>query len=170
MNKIYQYKLLKLFFIAFLVIGSFKLYAQVPIAKFGANRLKLEVYEGINLTDSSTNTPILWEWSIYDSTTFKKDPYDPVSDENSGYVTFDQGTSKSSKNPKVSFYREGKYTIVLRCANKTGWSTKLIKKDYIIISPYTTYYLGFGTYGPQSENKVETDFGSIYDNGGINSN
>ena len=149
---------------------SIKGYAQVPVAKFGANKLSLEIYDQLTLTDSSSNTPYIWEWSIYDSVTFKNDPYDKVSDPNNGWISFDNGTTKNSKKPQITIYREGKYTVTLRCYNKTGWSTKLIKKDYITALGYTSYYLGFGSYGTYSDNIVSTDYGGIYDNGGTSAN
>ena len=170
MKIIYTPKNLKLWLIAILTLGALKAYAQVPVAKFGANKLSLEIYDQLTLSDSSSNTPFSWEWIIYDSVTFKNDPYDKVSDPDNGWISFDNGTTKNSKNPQITIYREGKYTVALRCYNKTGWSTKLIKKDYITARIYTSYYLGFGSYGSYADNIVSTDYGEIYDNGGKNAN
>ncbi|MDI1234490.1 MAG: hypothetical protein PSX81_09425 [bacterium] len=145
-------------------------FAQVPVVKIGASKRVTEIYEGINLYDSSSNSPTQWEWNVYDSTTYRYDPVDPVSDFNSSYVTCDFGSTPNSQNPSITFYRDGYYTVTLRCRNATGWSNKLVINKYIHVIGNTNYNLGFGTYGPNNDNVVASDYGSIIDDGGTKGN
>lgn len=168
MKKIYSTKTKHLFLLMAFVICALKAGAQVPVVKFSADQRLVELYEGTYLRDSSSNSPIEWQWNIYDSITHKDDPFDPISDINSGYVAFDNSTTASSKTPHVSFYRFGSYTVAMRSRNASGWSAWTVKKDYIEVTQPTTYYLGFGTYGPNSENAVESATGTIMDDGGQN--
>lgn len=140
----------------------------IPTADFISSRTILEVYEGIQLFDLSSDGPYIWQWNVYDSTTWKNDPFDPVSDENSGYVVFDNGTTSSSQNPMVSFYRSGVYCVELIATNGIGPSVMKKKCGYITVIEPTNYYLGFGSYGPQSDNVVGSGSGTIIDDGGPN--
>ncbi|MES2617333.1 MAG: T9SS type A sorting domain-containing protein [Bacteroidota bacterium] len=168
MKKNYSKKIKQIQLFIACILCSIAAKAQVPVVKFSADKLLMEVYDGTSLRDSSSNTPTQWEWNIYDSVTYKDDPIEPISDIATGYVSFDNATNQYSKTPHVSFYRNGKYSVAMRCRNATGWSAWLTKKDYIIVTQPTNYYLGYGAYGPNSDNIVETDYGTIFDDGGAN--
>ncbi len=147
--------------------GSIAIRAQVPVAKFGASKLLFEQYDGVQFFDSSTNAPYQWEWNAYDSTTYKSTGYYPnLADGNVYSDPWGNGNNEFSKNPEFAFDIPGTYTITMRCRNSTGWSTTLIKKGYVKAVLPTQYYLGYGTYGPNNDNIVESDYGSIFDDGG----
>jgi len=143
--------------------------AQVPVANFGVDKRFIEIYETVVFSDSSTNSPTQWEWEIYDSFTNRFDPFDPVSDLSNGYIDYSSG-SNQSKNPEVTFYRTGIYTVKMRCKNASGWSAKKTMKMYIKVRESTKYYLGFGTYGRYHDNIVDSDYGTIMDDGGQGQN
>ena len=149
-------------FFAFIINSK----AQAPVANFGVDKRFCEVYEGVVFSDSSTNSPIQWEWEIYDSFTNRYNQFDPISDINSGYVVFSSGFTSQSKNPEVYFYRAGVYTVRMRCRNSSGWSAKKTITKYIKVGEPTTYYLGYGTYGTNNDNIVDSDYGTIMDDGG----
>jgi len=74
------------------------------------------VFEAVNFTDLSTNTPTSWTWTFTPST-----------------VTFLSGTTAASQNPEVSFDAGGYYTVELEATNTVG-SDSEIKNDYINVS------------------------------------
>jgi uncharacterized repeat protein (TIGR01451 family) len=143
--------------------------AQVPVVKFGATKVKLEIYDFVELLDSSTNSPYQWEWNLYDSTTYKTSNYYP-SISGGDVISDPNGTGKSefTKNPEFTFDVPGDFTVTLRCRNSTGWSTLLVRKGYIKVRLPTVYNLGYGTYGPNNDNVVQSEDGSIFDDGGPN--
>ncbi len=169
MLKLYISKTIRmaLFFTCFLYAMSSK--AQAPVANFGVDKRFIEIYETVVFSDSSTNSPTQWEWEIYDSFTNRNDPFDPVSDLSNGYVDYSTG-SNQSKNPEVTFYRTGIYTVKMRSRNASGWSAKKTMKKYIKVVESTKYYLGFGSYGRYSDNIVDSDYGTIMDDGGSGQN
>ncbi len=140
----------------------------IPTADFIANYTTVEIYNQIQLFDLSTDGPYIWKWNVYDSTTFKNDPFDPVSDVNSGWVSYDFPTSATSQNPLLTFYREGTYCVELTATNGIGPSVMKKKCGYITVVSPTNYYLGFGSYGPNSDNIVGSGSGTIIDDGGVN--
>ncbi|MES2617485.1 MAG: immunoglobulin-like domain-containing protein [Bacteroidota bacterium] len=140
----------------------------VPKADFIASKTTVEIYEGLQLFDLSSDGPYLWRWEIYDSVTFKNDPLDPVSDYNNGWISYDYGTTQFSQNPFVTFYREGTYCVELVSTNGIGASAVRKKCAYITVISPTNYYLGFGSYGPNLDNIVGSATGTIIDDGGPN--
>ncbi len=144
-------------------------FAQVPVVKFGASKRVVEQYESVQMFDSSTNAPYQWEWNIYDSTTYKSSGFYPSL--NGGEVYSDpwgNGNNEFAKNAEFAFDYPGTYTVTLRSRNSSGWSTVLVKKGYIKCSLPTQYNLGYGTYGPNNDNVVEGEEGTIFDDGGPN--
>ncbi|MDI1233679.1 MAG: GEVED domain-containing protein, partial [bacterium] len=140
----------------------------IPTADFISNLTSLEIYNTIQLFDLSTDGPYIWKWNVYDSTTYVNDPFDPVSDLNAGWISYDNGTTPFSQNPIVTFYREGVYCVELTATNGIGPSVMKKKCAYITVIAPTNYYLGFGSYGPNSDNIVGSSTGTIIDDGGVN--
>jgi len=140
----------------------------IPTADFVSNYTSLEIYNSVQLFDLSTDGPYIWKWNVYDSTTYVNDPFDPTSDLNSGWISYDNGTSPFSQNPVITFYREGVYCVELTATNGIGPSVMKKKCAYITVISPTNYYLGFGSYGPNSDNIVGSATGTIIDDGGVN--
>lgn len=87
-----------------------------PVANFSANILDPAVDETVTFTDLSTNTPTSWNWSFIPST-----------------VTYVNGTSSTSVNPKVQFDEPGFYSVTLTVSNTEGGDSET-KTDYILAS------------------------------------
>lgn len=140
----------------------------VPTANFVTNKVTVEQYQFCQLFDLSSDGAYMWEWDVYDSTDVSD-----VKDINSGDVIPDpnnNGRDELSQNPEFAFDRPGCYTVVLISKNDIGSSTPKKKTCYITVISPTTYILGFGTYGPNGDNVVESPSGTIFDNGGANLN
>lgn len=146
--------------------------AQVPVAKFGPNKiLYCEQYGSVQLFDSSTNSPYQWEWNVYDSTTYNFQGYYP--NLSTGEIYSDpngNGNNEFSKNPEFAFDIPGTYSVRMRSRNSTGWSNWVVKKICIKVQRPTTYILGYGVYGANNDNIVDSDTGTIMDDGGMNLN
>ncbi|MEZ4804756.1 MAG: T9SS type A sorting domain-containing protein [Bacteroidia bacterium] len=143
------------------------LMSQAPKADFQNCDRVVEVYDIIQFTDLSEGNPTEWTWDVYDSFTNNF-----VASLSSGDVFSDpwgNGNDEFSQNPEFSFDFVGCYTIVLTAKNANGEST-LRKLCYIKVIPSTNYNLGYGTYGPQGDNRVYSDYGQIFDDGGENLN
>ncbi len=169
MNKL---STLKNFAFALIFITFNQVFSQVPSAKFGPNKLiYVEQYGSTQLFDSSTNNPTQWEWYIFDSITYKSQGFYP--NLSSGEIYSDpwgNGNDEFSKNPEFAFDVPGTYSVKMRCKNSTGWSNWVIKKNCIKVQLPTLYNLGYGTYGANNDNIVDSDTGTISDDGGINLN
>lgn len=152
----------KFIVIAFILITTNKIMAQVPVADFKACKLVIEVYEHINLTDLSTNSPNQWTWDVYDSSDLNE-----IKSINTGYVIPDpnsNGKNEYSQNPTFQFDLPGCYTVKLIAKNSNGSSQPKIKTCFVqVIDPFIVY-MGFGTYTSGN------DYGKIIDNGGVNMN
>jgi PKD repeat protein len=145
-------------FISFFAINAI---AQVPVANFKSCKRVLEVYDIVEMEDLSTNTPLMWEWSVLDSK-----GADAL---NSGDVIADPllfGRGRFSKNPQFQFDLPGCYTVTLKASNMTGPSAIESKTCYIEVVEISTVYLGYGTYGPKGDNQIYNEDGSILDDGG----
>lgn len=141
---------------------------SVPVANFVSDKVVVEQYMTAKFFDLSTNGPYQWEWKVYDSTNVND-----VKDLNSADVIsdpFGNGSTEFTANPEFSFERPGCYTVELISRNDVGASVAKVKKCYILVTLPTQYSLGFGTYGPNNDNIVESATGTIFDNGGPNSN
>lgn len=140
----------------------------VPVANFVSNKSVVEQYQSAIFYDLSSNGPYQWLWNVYDST-----DVNDVKDLNSGDVISDPwgtGADETTSTPEFSFERPGCYTVELISRNDVGFSPVVVKKCYITVISPTQYSLGFGTYGPNSDNVVESPTGTVFDNGGPNSN
>ena len=84
-----------------------------PATDFVANDTTPNIGATVSFTDKSTEVPTSWLWSF--------SPND---------VTYVDGTSNISENPKVQFGGIGKHTVVLTATNNAGSNTKT-KTNYI---------------------------------------
>jgi hypothetical protein len=144
-----------------LLSGPLFAFAQVPVANFKSCKRVIEQYELLEMEDLSTNKPLIWEWLVLDS-----NGDDAI---NSGDVIADPlllGRGKYSKNPQFQFDLPGCYTITLKASNMVGPSVVERKTCYIEVVQVSSVYLGFGTYGPQGDNHIYNEYGSIIDDGG----
>jgi PKD repeat protein len=142
-----------------------------PTASFVAAKTAVEIYDVLKLYDLSSNGPYIWTWDVYDSVTYAAQGIYPSLA--SGEVLSNplaNGNDEFSKNPEFSFEKPGTYTITLIARNDVGASPLFKKTLYINVSSSTAYSLGFGLYGPNSDNNVGTPNGTIYDDGGPNGN
>lgn len=159
MKKLLQ---IKSFLVAFFLISIANLMAQVPVADFKACKLVIEVYDQLELTDLSTNSPNQWTWDVYDSSDLND-----IKSINTGYVNPDPnsiGKNEYSQNPSFQFDLPGCYTVKLIAKNSNGTSQPKVKTCFVqVIDPYNIY-LGYGTYTSGN------DYGKIIDNGGLNMN
>jgi hypothetical protein len=140
----------------------------VPDVDFVASSTVIEQYQTIRLYDLTENGPYQWDWYVYDSTTYASQDYYPELDDYDAIVDDPNniGLTRYTKNPEFQFYLPGKYTITLRARNDEGWSDEVRKVMYITVVLPTEFILGFGAYGPNGDNVVESPTGTIYDNGG----
>lgn len=158
-------KTFKTSLLLFFISCSISAFAQVPVANFKSCKRVIEQYETIEMEDLSTNSPLMWEWSVLDSK-----GADAL---NSGDVIADPllyGQGKYSKNPQFQFDLPGCYTITLKASNMTGPSAIESKTCYIEVFESSSVYLGYGTYGPKGDNHIYREYGSIIDDGGMNMN
>ena len=88
--------------------------ATIPVSIFTANKTSVAPAELVVLTNTSTNTPLNYAWTVTP---------------NSG-LTFVGGTSFTSKNLMLRFANTGYYTISLTATNSAGSDTET-KTDYI---------------------------------------
>lgn len=88
----------------------------VPETDFTAHITDPSIYEFVNFTDLSINSPDTWFWTFNPST-----------------ISFMGGTDEHSQNPKVRFDEPGYYTVSLTASNAAGGDTET-KVDYILAS------------------------------------
>jgi PKD repeat protein len=142
----------------------------IPVADFIASKTNIEQYDIISISDLSTNGPWKWKWNVYDSVTYKNDGTNgPVASIASGAVISNpnsNGRDENTQNPEFSFDLPGCYVIELTSTNDIGPSVTKRKVCYINVTTPTKYILGFGTYGPNADNIVGSNSGTIFDNGG----
>ena len=92
-----------------------------PIAGFVASSTLTTTILPITLSDTSTNLPDVWNWTITPNT-----------------VSYVNTTTNASKNPEVLFNTAGLYTVKLKAAN-IGGSDSITKVDYIrVLTGYCT--------------------------------
>ncbi|MDP2174975.1 MAG: DUF5011 domain-containing protein, partial [Bacteroidota bacterium] len=140
---------------------------SVPVIDFVAERTTVEQYESVRIFDLSENGPYEWNWDVYDSTTYATQGYYPNLDDGDLFDNpWGNGADRFSQNPEFAFDIPGVYTVVLQARNDRGLSQKTRKVMYITVTLPTQYNLGFGVYGPNSDNVVGSPSGTIFDNGG----
>ena len=140
---------------------------SIPVANFVANKTAVEIYDVVKMFDLSTNGAYIWTWDVYDSVTYASQGIYPSLA--NGEVLSDplgNGNTEFTQNPEFAFEKPGAYTVTLTARNDVGTSVMFSKTLYIIVSTSTDYSLGFGLYGPNADNNVESPSGTIYDNGG----
>jgi hypothetical protein len=91
--------------------------ATTPAADFTANQTNININSYINITDQSTNTPLVWSWTVTPS----------------AGTSFIIGTTSSSQNPRIRFTIAGQYTISLTASNSAG-SDAETKTNYITVT------------------------------------
>lgn len=74
-----------------------------PVADFAASTTTFCQGDTVSFTDVSTNTPTTWSWNFSPST-----------------ITYVDGTSVNSQNPKVKINGSGNYTVNLTVSNASG--------------------------------------------------
>ncbi len=97
---------------------------QEPVANFEAFPTQTVETDVVSFTDKSTNHPASWSWLITPG----------VAGTNFQFV---DGTTATSKNPKVKFITPNVYTISLTVTNLAGTNT-MVKQNYITINKLTT--------------------------------
>jgi hypothetical protein len=107
-------------FLSFIIINH-SVHSQqsnkaAPVADFSADYTTNSVGRMISLTDESTNSPTVWKWSVIPHA-----------------VTYVDGTSNSSQNPKIIFTAKGEFTVKLIVSNHDGSDTET-KANYFTIS------------------------------------
>jgi hypothetical protein len=143
-----------------------KIPTATPVVDFVADRVLIERYETVKLFDLSANGPYKWKWDVYDSVTYAADDiYYGLNRENDEVYSF-PGNDETTQNPEIGFDMPGCYTVVLTATNDVGQSPLKKKVCYITVTESTLYQMGFGTYGPNGDNTVGSNTGTITDNGG----
>lgn len=88
-----------------------------PVADFTADQTHIGTGQNVSFTQTSTNTPYGFTWSITPTTG----------------TSYQNGTSASSANPVVKFNTAGTYTVILNAANNGGSNT-VTKTGYITVA------------------------------------
>ena len=84
-----------------------------PVADFTASDTTPEINATVSFTDQSSNVPQSWSWNFSPNN-----------------VTYVDGTSSTSVNPKVQFTAIGTYTVTLTATNSAGSGSET-KQNYI---------------------------------------
>ncbi|MGA7626975.1 MAG: PKD domain-containing protein, partial [Methanoregula sp.] len=87
--------------------------AMVPVAGFSSNVSSGSAPLAVNFTDSSSNTPTAWNWSLGD------------------------GTFSTVQDPVKTYASAGNFTVNLTATNAYGNNT-ITKTDYITVYPVVT--------------------------------
>lgn len=87
---------------------------SAPVANFTANTTNIPVGSTVNFTQTSTNNPTTFAWTVNPS----------------AGTSFVSGTTASSANPIVQFNNAGQYTVTLTVSNANG-SDAETKTNYI---------------------------------------
>lgn len=87
-----------------------------PVADFTANLTSIMTGGSVNFTQTSTNNPTSFSWSVTPNTG----------------IVYQSGTSSISANPVIQFNTAGQYTIALTASNSSGSNTKT-KTSYITV-------------------------------------
>jgi hypothetical protein len=139
----------------------------IPVADFVGNNVIVEQYGSMQCFDLSTNGPWAWTWEVYDSTTYASSGFYPSLATGEVYSDpWGNGFDEFSATPEFAFDYPGCYTVVLTSQNDVGPSKPIVKKCYVTVTLPTQYNLGYGTYGPNNDNVVGSNSGSIFDDGG----
>ncbi len=91
---------------------------MIPVADFTASETSVYPNHTISLIDLSSDYPDNYDWNI-----------------TPGSFTLMEGTSLTSKLPRISFNLPGSYSITLTVTNELG-NTSVTKTDYINVVPF----------------------------------
>lgn len=120
---------------------------NAPIADFEADNPVTAPNTTVTFTDKSTNNPNQWDWTITPST-----------------ITYTDGTTASSQNPKVQFTQNGIYTVSLKVTNPLGDNTKTIA-NYVHVNPLGVSQVTLNdlvnVYPNPTSGKLTVDLGNI---------
>jgi parallel beta-helix repeat protein len=128
----------------------------VPDIEFVVSKNIVETNELVFVNDMSYQCPDGWEWEITPAT------YKDVNNIDQPTYAFVNGTSDTSKNIQLVFYKDGPYTVCLTGENMNGTSAKECKPDYINVK--------FSDNMCGANNRTSQKFGSLYDDGGPSGN
>lgn len=101
-----------------IAIDALNVFAS-PLTDFKASDTSICVNEVITLSDSSSQNPTIWSWSISPNS-----------------YSFVNGTNNNSQHPEVSFSNSGTYTITLQTQNSFGADFE-VKSNYITVNEPT---------------------------------
>ncbi len=126
--------------------------SNIPVANFAANTTNICDGATVSFSDSSSNSPTSWTWSI-----------------SPGTHSFTGGTNANSQNPQVQFNAPGSYQVSLTATNSHGSDIET-KSNYIqvdaLLSPSVTIS---GNANSWCTGQTAT-FTAIPTNGGTNPN
>lgn len=91
--------------------------AVAPVANFTANLTSIPVGANVNFTQTSTNNPTTFAWSVSPNTG----------------ISYQSGTTSASANPVIRFNTAGQYTISLTASNAAGADNET-KTNYITVT------------------------------------
>jgi len=116
---------------------------HLPVADFTADITSPYIGQTVSLTDLSTNSPTAWLWNFVPAT-----------------ISYVEGTSSSSQNPKIQFTVSGNYTVELTATNASGSDTET-KTGYMLVqSPSFTIDLIAYLEGPFTGSQMSTTLNS----------
>ncbi len=95
---------------------------RIPQADFVSNRVVIDLYDDIKLTDLSQYGASQWKWDVTQDATSSA----------AGFV-FSSNTNDTMSNPIIVFYEPGYYTICLTSTNSIGSSINYCKSAYIYV-------------------------------------
>lgn len=95
------------------------LVATIPVASFSGCNSNVSQNSTVTLTNTSTNIPTSWLWSITPS----------------AGVSYVNSTSATSQNPQISFANTGTYSVALTATNSAGSNTSTSSTCITVVVP-----------------------------------
>jgi len=89
-----------------------------PVASFSGCNSNVSQNSTVTLTNTSTNLPTSWSWSITPSTG----------------VSYVGGTSATSQNPQITFANVGTYSVALTATNSAGSNTTTSSSCIVVLA------------------------------------
>jgi PKD repeat protein len=119
-----------------------------PVADFTASATTTCALTTVNFTDQTSNNPHTWNWSFAPNT-----------------VSYVEGTSSNSKNPKVQFLAAGNYTVTLNASN-SNTSNQRVKTNFISVTAANIPSIIISTNNSTHCQGTSASFGTVITNGG----
>lgn len=119
-----------------------------PVADFTASATSTCALTTVNFTDQTSNNPHSWNWTFTPNT-----------------VSYVEGTSSNSRNPKVQFLAAGNYTVSLNASN-SNTSNQKVKTNYISVTAANTPSIVISTNNGTHCQGTSASFGTVITNGG----